>query len=189
MASFLIKAALVAALSPLAAAALLCHQTPDLSAVKLTPENPERPLELVEMLGQAVVKGAAQVEINEGDLNDYLSRRLKSTSHGYTSRLAHFDRLLCDFEEGRCTAHFCWDVLGHAEVISVQFNVQRKGNEFVLEILRGAYGRLQVSRGFLTPAIPAMQEVVRACKPEIDAIFKLPHLRLAKDKLVMDARF
>ena len=37
--------------------------------------------------------------------------------------------------------------------------------------------------------IPALRELARACKPEIDAIFKLPHVRVAKDKLVLDAKF
>lgn len=71
----------------------------------------------------------------------------------------------------------------------MQFSVQRKGNVFLVEVERGAYGTLAVSRGFLTPAIPAFQEIVRACQPEISAIFKLPHIRIAKDKLVLDAKF
>ena len=190
MASYWLNSVLLVSLSGLTAAAILSHQTPDLSQVKVGAEATDHAaLDLIEMLGQAVVKQAAQVEINEADLNDYLARRLKPLPHGRSGRFAQFDRLLLNLEEGHCTAHLCWKVFGHTDVISVQFSIQRKGNEFVVEIERGAYGNLQVSRGFLTPAIPALKEVVRACQPEIDAIFKLPHLRIAKDKLVLDAKF
>ncbi|MDB6118355.1 MAG: hypothetical protein JWO08_2136 [Verrucomicrobiaceae bacterium] len=190
MASFWLNSVLLVSISGLTAAAILSHQTPDLSKVKVGADATDHaPLELVEMLGQAVIKHAAQVEISEADVNDYLARRLKPASQGRSGRLAKFQRVLLNFDDGHCTAHLCWDVLGHTDVISVQFSIQRKGSEFVVEIERGAYGNLPVSRGFLTPALPAMQEVVRACKPEIDAIFKLPHLRIAKDKLVLDAKF
>ena len=190
MASFWLNSVLLVGLSGLTAAAILSHETPDLSQVKVGADATDHAsLDLLEMLGQAVVKQAAQVEVNEADLNDYLARSLKPEPRGRTGQFARFDRLLLDLEDGHCTAYFCWNVLGHTDVISVQFSIQRKVNEFIIEIERGAYGNLQVSRGFLTPAIPAMREVVRACKPEIDAIFKLPHIRIAKDKLVMDAKF
>ena len=190
MASFWLNSVLLFSLSGLTAAAILSHQTPDLHQVKVGAEATDHaPTDLVEMLGQEALKQSPHIEINEADLNDYLARRLKPSHHGHSSRLAHFDKLLLDLEEGHCTAHLCWNVMGHTDVISVQFSVQRKGNEFVVEIERGAYGALAVSRGFLTPAIPALQELVRACQPEITAIFKLPRMHLAKDKLVLDARF
>lgn len=190
MASFWLNSVLLVSLSGLTAAAILSHQTPDLSQVKVGADATDHaPLDLVEMLGQAVIKHAALVEVKEADLNDYLARRLKPTPQGRSSRVAQFDRLLINLEDGHCTAHLCWKVLGHTDVISVQFNIQRKGNDFVVEIERGAYGNLKVPRSFLTPAIPAFREVVRACQPEIEAIFKLPHLRIAEDKLVLDAKF
>lgn len=190
MASVWLNSLLVLSLSGLTAAAVLSHETPDLSLMKLEPEASEHPSqELIEMLGQAVVKQAALVEITEGRLNDHFARNLKPAAQGYSGRWVHFEKLLLDLEDGHCTAHLCWKVFGHREVISVQFGIKRKGNEFIVEIQRGAYGRLEVSRGFLTPALPALREVVRACKPEIDALFKLPHMRIAKDKLVLDAKF
>ncbi len=190
MASFWLKSALLVSLSGLTAGAILCHETPDLSQVKVGADASDHAsFDLVEMLGQAVVKQSPLVEINEADLNDYLARRFKPVPKGGSYRVAHFDRILLDLQPGHCTAHLCWNVLGHIDVVSVQFSIQRKGGDFVVEIERGAYGRLQVERGFLTPMIPAMQELVRACKPEIDAVFKLPHVSFAKDKLVLDARF
>lgn len=190
MASVWLNSVLVICLSGLTAAAILSHETPDMGPLKLEADASEHPsLDMIEMLGQAVVKQNAQVEISEGRLNDHFARYLKPAAQGYSGRWVRFEKLLLDLEEGHCTAHLCWRVFGHSEVISVQFGIQRKGNEFIVEVQRGAYGRLEVSRGFLTPALPAMQEVVRACKPEIDALFKLPHMRIAKDKLVLDAKF
>jgi len=190
VASFWLKSLLLISLSGLMATAILCHQTPDLSRVKVGADATDHAVfDVVEMLGQAVVKQSASVEINESDLNDYLARRFKPAQKGQSNRLAKFDRILLNLEESHCTAYLCWNVLGHLDVVSVQFSIQRKGNEFIVEIERGAYGRLEVTRGFLTPMIPALRELARACKPEIDAIFKLPHVRLAKDKLVLDAKF
>jgi len=182
---------LLVSLSGLTAAAVLSHQTPSLSHVKVGADATDHaPLDLVEKLGLAVVKQSAKEEIiNEADLNDYLARKLKPAARGRSARFAHFERLLIDLDDGHCTAHLCWNVMGHIDVISVQFSIVRKGTVFIVEIERGAYGSLPVSRGFLTPAIPAMEELVRACDPEIKAIFKLPHLRIAKDKLVLDAKF
>jgi hypothetical protein len=189
VASFWLKSVLLLSLSGLTAGAILCHETPDLGFVKVGEASDRASFDLVEMLGQAVVKQSPVVEISEAEINDYLARRFKSVPQGESYRLAKFDRILLDLEEGHCTAFLCWNVLGHADVVSVQFSIQRKGTQFNIEIDRGAYGRLQVERGLLTPMIPAMQELVRACKPEIDAIFKLPHVRFAKDKLVLDAKF
>ena len=190
MASFWLNSVLLVSLSGLSAAAILSHQTPDLSDVKVGAEATDHAhLDLVETLGQAAFKQEGLVEINEADLNDYLARRLKPSAHGHSGRIAHFERLLVNLEDGHCTAHMCWRVFGHLDVISVQFSILRKGNVFVVEIERGAYGTLPVSRGFLTPVIPALRELIRACDPEITAIFKLPHLRITKDKLVLDAKF
>ncbi len=190
MASVWLNSVLVISLSGLTAAGILSHETPDLSQVKMEADPSEHhSLDVIETLSQAVVKQEPQVELTEGRLNDHFARYLKPAPQGYSGRYVHFERVLLDLEEGRCTAHLCWRVFGHLEVISVQFGIQRKGSEFIVEIQRGAYGRLEVSRGFLTPALPALREVVRACKPEMDALFKLPHMRFAKDKLVLDAKF
>ncbi len=192
MASFWLKSVLLVGLSGFAAAAILCHETPDLSKVKVGADASDRmAADLVETLSQAAVKQSGTVEINEADLNDYLARRFRSSQTGESQRVAHFDRLLLNLEDDHCTAYLCWNVFGHLDVVTVQFSVKRvdKDKVFAIEIEKGAYGCLQVPRGFLTPMIPALREMVRAFQPEINAIFKLPHVSLKKDKLVLNPRF
>ena len=36
---------------------------------------------------------------------------------------------------------------------------------------------------------PMLEKLASICKPEIDALFKLPKIRIAKDKLILDPSF
>jgi hypothetical protein len=71
----------------------------------------------------------------------------------------------------------------------VDLSVQRTDKDFTVQVLSGAYGRLEVPRAMLTPLIPALNELARACRPEIQALFKLPNIRLTKDKVVLNPKF
>lgn len=190
MASPWLNSALLIALSALSAGAVLCHQTPDLSGVSLVPAPKTRPLnDLPNQLQQTALKQSSVLEISEGQINDYLVRRLRTQPSGVTARIAAFDRVLVEMNEGMVRLHLCWNVLGHMLVARVDLTLRRTKEDFTVEILRGAYGRLEVPRAMLTPLIPALRELASACKPEIQALFKLPQIRLAKDKVVLNPRF
>lgn len=185
-----INSALLLALSALGAGAVLCHQTPDLSGVALMPSAKEQPLrDLPDQLDKTAIKQAAPLEISEGEINDYLARRLHSVPNGPSSRVASFDRLLVELTEGVVRLHLCWNVMGHRTVARVDLSVQRTSKDFTVEVLSGAYGRLEVPRAMLTPLIPALNELARACRPEIQSLFKLPNIRLTKDKVVLNPKF
>ena len=169
---------------------MISHQTPDLSGVALIPGPKEAPLrDLPNQLEQTAIKQATALEISEGELNDYLVRRLRGQPEGWSGRFAAFDRVLLELNEGVVRVHLCWNVLGHRTVARVDLAVARTNKDFTVEVLRGAYGRLEVPRALLTPLIPALNEVARACKPEIQSFFKLPHIRLTKDKVVLNPKF
>lgn len=185
-----LNSALLLSLSALAAGAVLCHQTPDLSGATRTlgPKEPQL-RDLPSFLEQTAIKQGATLEISEGEINDYLLRKFHSEQTGFTRHFAKLDSILLELNEGVARVHFCWNVLGHRTVARVDLAVQRTKEDFTVEILHGAYGRLEVQRAILTPLIPAFNELARACKTEIDALFKIPHIRLAKDKLVLDPKF
>ena len=190
MASFWLHTVLLVPLSAFAGAVLLCHRTPDLSAVSTSLQAKETALyDLASVLEQTAIKQAGQVELSEGELNDYLLRTLRGTSTGTMTSMARLDRVLFDLEEGRARLHVCWTVLGHTTVASVDFAVQRTKRDFTVEVLSGAYGKLEVGRGLLLPLMPTLEKLAGACKPEIDALFKLPNIRIAKDKIVLDPKF
>ena len=190
MASPWLNSALLLALSALAAGAVLCHQTPDLSGVALLPGPKEPPLnDLPGQLEQTAIKQASSIEISEGELNDYLVRRLRAQPSGLTGKFASFDRVLVELNEDVVRLHLCWNVLGHQTVARVDLSVLRTKQDFTVEVLHGAYGRLEVTRAMLMPLIPALNELARACRPELDALFKLPHIHLTKDKVVLNPKF
>ena len=190
MANPWLNIALLIPLSALAAAAVLSHQTPDLSAIQTVVEPKETPIvDLASLLEQTAIKQSGQLEIGEGELNDYLARRLKAKPKGKSASFAQLERVLVDLEEGRGRVNFCWKVGGHRIVAAVDLGILRTAKDFRVEVLHGAYGRLEVARGFLTPLIPAMMQVAQACKPEIAALFKLPHIRAAKEKLILNPKF
>lgn len=188
--SFWLNTALLIPLSALAAAALLSHQTPDLSSVQTVVEPKQTPVaDLPNLLEQTALKQAAPIELTEGEINDYLARRLQAGAQGKSAGFAKLERVLLDLEEGRCRVNFCWRVGGHLTVAGVDIGIQRTPRDFKVEVLGGAYGRLRVPRGLLMPLTPAMEQLARACKPEIDALFKLPNIRIAKDKLFLNPKF
>lgn len=177
-------------LSGLAAAVVLAHRTPDLSAVQTMLKPKEQALHnLPSKLEETAVKQSTTLEISEGEINEYLARRFSGAQKGPSARFAKFDRLLIDLEDGICRVHLCWDVLGHRTVATVELSVSRDTDHFEIEIKKGAYGCLQVPRGLLPLLLPALEEVQHACQQEIDGLFKLPHIKLAKDKVVVDSNF
>lgn len=190
MASPWLHLALLVPLSAFAGAALLCHRTPDLSGVRTTLDAKETAFhDLASVLEQTAIKQAGQMEVSESELNDYLLRTLRAAEPGGSSSLARLDKVLIDLEERRARLHVFWMVLGHPKVVSIDFSVQRTQKDFVVEIAGGAYGRLEVGRGLLLPLTPTLEKLANACKPEIEALFKLPNIRIAKDKLVLDPKF
>jgi hypothetical protein len=58
-----------------------------------------------------------------------------------------------------------------------------------VELLRGAYGHLQMPRGMMRPLDPALRSVAEVLDPEIRALFQMTKITIAKDKLVLDPRF
>jgi hypothetical protein len=185
-----IRIALMLPLSGLAAAAMLAHRTPDLSAVQTTLQPEEQALHnLPNKLFQTSIKQSAPDELTEGELNEYLSRRIVSEQKGLSSRYAKLDSVLLDLDDGLCRVHLCWNVFGHRTVATVEFSITRAEDHFEIEIKRGAYGALPVPRALLPPMLPALQELVHACQSEIDGFFKLPHIKLAKNKVVLNPKF
>lgn len=190
MARLWIHAALLVPMSALTAAVLLAWETPDLSHVQTERGAKSTQVhDLASMLEQTAVKPSTTMELDEGELNDHLARRLRAEQIGASAQMATIESILLDLEDNRCRVNFCWRVLGHRVVGSVDISVQRTKQDFTIEIIRGAYGRLEVPRAMLPPLLPALRELTKACRPEIDALFKLPHIQLAKDKVLLDSKF
>lgn len=191
MASFWLHTALLVPLSALAGAAMLCHRAPDLTSVVTSLETKETVLfDLPRMLEQTAAKqSGGMVEISEGELNDYLQRTLRAVPAGASSAAGQLDRVMVDLEDGKARLHLCWIIFGRPTVASIEFTITKTPKDFTIEVVKGAYGRLEVDRGLLLPLTPALQKLGAAFQPEIEALFKLPQIRIEKNKLVLNPKF
>lgn len=177
---------LLISLSGLTGAAIVGHQTPDLDAVKVTDASV---IDIADLLGQAIIKRSAPVEITEADLNRYLAATLAGKQDGRTAGITAFEKALVDLEPGQARITLCWLVGTHRTTTSLDLHVGVQSGQHQAEITSGSYGRMPVARGFLLPVMPAYQALVVACTPEIKLVLNMTKIRIAKDKLVLDPRF
>lgn len=180
---------LLISLSGLTGAAIVGHQSPDLESVKVSDAAAAVVTDIADLLGQAIIKRSAPVEITEADLNRYLAATLKGKQVGHTTGIATFEKTLVDFEPGQARITLCWLVGGHRTASSLDLHIAVQSGQHQAEIVGGAYGRMPVARGFLMPVMPAYQALAAACTPEIKSILNMTKIRISKDKLVLDPRF
>ncbi len=177
---------LLAVLSGLAAAAILCHQAADLPAPPPPPAN-GRQADLLSLLEQSAIKRADPLEIQEEDLNRYLAAKLAGRPEGLPAWIV-FEKALVDLEPGRAQVMLCWLLKNRRITTSLDIELARDAKNHHATVKRGAFGRMTVDRGFLAPVLPAFAALQSACEPEIKAIFAMPKIQIAKDKLSLDPR-
>lgn len=185
----LVHLLLLISLSGLTGAAIVGHRTADLGGVKGAESASSTLIDIPDLLGQATIKRSAPVEISEADLNRYLAATVSGGQTGRTSALAAFDRVLVDLEPGVARVTLCWLVKGHRTTASVDLRTTVRSGLHSAEIVSGAYGRMPVARGFLSPIMPAYAALTKTCGPEIKLILSMTKIQIAKDKLVLDPRF
>lgn len=179
---------LLAVLSGLAAAAFLAHQAADVTALQPPAAENGRAADLLSLLEQSAIKRAAPLEIQESDLNRYLAAKLAGRQAGLPSWIV-FEKALVDLEPDRARVMLCWMLKNRRITSSVDIELARDTKDHRASIRRGAFGRITVDRGFLTPVLPAFKALQTACEPEIKALFAMPKIHIVKDKLALDPRF
>ena len=180
---------LLTTLSALAGASWVAHRAeipPPVEQVKDTPKARDR--DLVDYLKQTVVKGTA-VEVSEAELNRHLAKVITTRAQPGLAGQVLFERLALDLEPGVARATLMWKVHGVSTTARVDFSVSRLEKTFQIEIVGGAYGHLEVPRGLLRPLAPALGSLAEALRDEIQAVFQMNQVHLAKDKLLLDPRF
>lgn len=179
---------LLVCLSGLTAAAWVGHRTPDLSGVAgADPSGPT--VDISDALEQAEIKRSAPIEITEADLNRYLVATVAGVQKGRTAKVIAFEKMLIDLEPGVARVTLCWLTRGYRTTTSLDLQVSAAGSKHRVEIVKGAYGRLPVARGFILPVLPAYQALAAACDAELKKLFNMTKIQIAKDKLVLDPRF
>lgn len=185
----LVHLLLLIGLSGLTGAAIIGHQPADLSTIKGADLGEGPVNDIADLLNQAAIKRSAPVEVSEADLNRYLSTTLRGAQAGGSGRLVTFERVLVDLEPGNARVTLCWMIEGHRTTAALDLHARTKDGRHEFEIVSGAYGRMPVARGFLTPLMPAFNALAKSCAPEIKLVSGMTKIHLVKDKLVLDPRY
>ncbi len=180
----------------LTAAAVESHRPAKLDGVEgLTPAAKANAPDLLDRMEQAVWHRNNSLEITETDINRYLATAVSGSQKGISSSLASFDRVAINLIPARkdrpqsCVLWFRWTSFGIPCTASMEFTLKRERENFVIEPVRGTFGRLPVFRGALTALIPGCRSLVTAFDEEIHALFQMNQITFVENKVVLEPRF
>lgn len=143
----------------------------------------------METLRQATIKRTAVLEISAAEINRHLAAAVTGKVPGMLGRWIAFEGARIDLEPGIAHLFLVWKIHGYTRTASVDLTISRDENNFHVDLLRGAYGHLQMPRGLMRPLYPSLRVVAETLDPEIRALFQMTQITIAKDKLVLDPRF
>lgn len=164
----------------LGASALAASLAVGSRAVALPTEQPDAELNLQNDLEQVLIKQVSPAELSQQHINQALAARALP---------AGIKQVSCELKEDVCRLYVTWLLVDRPLTTRIDLSVQRRGDEFHVQVLHGAYGQLEVPRGLLMPLRPALEKLQEHFKAEIAALFAIPRFHFAQGKLVLDPRF
>jgi hypothetical protein len=177
--------------SALTGAAWVAHRPADWPKLQ-APDLERKPaLGVLDQISQAAIKRSAPFEITEARLNQHLSTHLKSQpALAGAASWWRMDAPQVDLQEDRAVLRMRWHLAErHACDLTVNLTLQQEDGAFRIQVLDGAYGRLNVPRGMLHPAKAVLAHLAEALRPELDALFAMNKVKIVEDKLQLDPRF
>jgi hypothetical protein len=174
-----------------AAAVIQSHRAADWSQLKgLDHAAKTNTPPLMDRLEQAAWRRNASLELSEADVNRYLAANIAGHQTGVTGSLKPFDRVALDFEPGVARICLAWgdSENKYSTTASLDFTVKRDGGNFVVEVQRGAFGRLPLPRGLMSPLVPGLHSLSQSLQTEIHTVFQMNQIRFEKDKVILDPR-
>ena len=145
--------------------------------------------DLYEAIRQAAIKRTGVLEVTEASLNQYLADRLEGEVSSVARGWAVFDVLVVVLQEGVARFDLRWKVGGHLQTVSVRVTVTREGDVFRVHVPEGAYGHLEVMRGFLRPMVPTFRRLGDVFETDIEQLFRMNKVEIRDGKLMLDPRF
>jgi hypothetical protein len=185
---FLYHLFLMTALSALSGAAWVAHRP---ASIPLLPEprHEGRQRDLVDDMKQASIKGAGVLEVSQAEVNRHLARVLAASLHESLGGRVKIEAVQVELQNELAHVIIIWNVLGHRSTVTVDLEVKRLEKVFRIEVAGGAYGHLPVPRGMLRPLAPVLRGLGEALRPEIQALFQMNQVNIARGKLLLDPRF
>ncbi|QIF02213.1 hypothetical protein [Roseimicrobium sp. ORNL1] len=182
---------LIAWLGLFTAAVVQSHRAADWSHLRgLEPAAKNATPPIIDRIEQAVWRRNATLELSEEDVNRYLAATVQGHQSAFTESLKPFDRVALDFEPGVARVCLSWGgpEKRHSTTASLDFTVKREGGNFVVEVQRGAFGRLPLPRGVMSALVPGLQSLTESLATEIHTVFQMNQIRFEKDKVILDPR-
>ncbi|HSI63946.1 MAG TPA: hypothetical protein VLE43_12535 [Candidatus Saccharimonadia bacterium] len=174
------------------AAVIQSHRAADWSQVQgfdhAAAKNAAPPL--MDRMEQTVWRRNATLELNEADVNRYLAATIQGRQSPFTTSMKPFERVALDFEPGVARICLTWGGADgkRSTTASLDFTVKREGGNFVVEVQRGAFGRLPLPRGVMSALVPSLQSLSQSLQSEIHTVFQMNQIRFEKDKVILDPR-
>lgn len=187
MTRYLLQTLRLLLISALAGAVWVAHRAaalPAAPAAKIGKSD-----DILDLMRQSAIKRAAPMLVSEDDVNRHLASVLAGRMPTGTGDWVAFEGVRIDLEPDCAHLFLIWKIKGHVRTASVDLAITRDDEAFHVEILRGAYGHLEMPRGMMRPLYPALRSVADALDPEIRALFQMTKITITKDKLVLDPRF
>ncbi|WP_265596075.1 hypothetical protein [Verrucomicrobium sp. BvORR106] len=195
MLRFLTNCCILVWFSFLLAAVLQMHRPADWSQIQgldAAPENTagkQGPPALLDRMEQAVFRRNAELQISETELNRYLATSLEGRQTFATLLGTRFDRVALDLEAGESKACFSWKgPFGLVSTATLNFTIDRRGGQFIIEPRHGRFGRLPLPRGILCTLLPPLNTMTKGLEVEIYTVFQMNKIRFEKDRLILDPR-
>lgn len=151
--------------------------------------------DLLDRMEQSVWHRNQALEISEAEINRYLATAVSGSQKGLSSTWASFDRVAVNFLPARkdrpqsCVVWFRWTSFGIPCTASIEFTLKREQSNYVIEPVRGTFGRLPVFRGALAVLIPGCRSLVGVFDEEIHTLFQMNQITFAENKVILDPRF
>ena len=194
MLRFLTNCCVLLWFSFLLAAVLQMHRPADWSQIQGLESAPEgtvkpTPPALLDRMEQAVFRRNAEMQITEAEINRYLASALEGRQTFASLLGTKFDRVALDFEAGESKACFSWKgPFGLVSTATLNFTIDRRGGQFIIEPRHGRFGQLPLPRGILCTLLPPLHTMTKGLEVEIYTLFQMNKIRFEKDRLILDPR-
>jgi hypothetical protein len=180
---FLLQVLRLAGFSALCAAVILAHTPAALP--ELPTKGNAKAVELTDSLKQAAIKGTGVLEIGQDELNRHLQRELQ-VKPAATQAWSQTQQPRIELLPGRCRVHLHWQLGPLNRTAAIDLAVSRLAHAYRIEVLGGAYGKLELPRALMRPLQPVLEQLRQSLQPEIAALFQMHGIEIARGKLILD---
>jgi len=141
--------------------------------------------DILRVLRNADAEALPGVELSEEAINGHLGRTLVARDEGILARAVSHGRAWVRLHDGRAEVFLERRIFGHVSTLSLELELEERGQERVLEVTGGRFGRLPVPGGALRLALPAFASLKDAYPEEIKALLSAKKITFEAGKMIL----